>query len=80
MKVISEKATKTLRGVRGSSYVLTYTEKMINIVKVVDITLYVKLIERTIKYLSMRYISLLIVHVNIGCLKFINELMVLHTF
>ena len=80
MKVISEKATKTLRGVRGSSYVLTYTEKMTNIEKVVDITLYVKLIERTIKYLSMRYISLLIVHVNIGCLKFINELMVLHTF
>ena len=78
--MISEKATKTLRGVRGSSYVLTYTEKMTNIEKVVDITLYVKLIERTIKYLSMRYISLLIVHVNIGCLKFINELMVLHTF
>ena len=78
--MISEKATKTLRGVRGSSYVLTYTEKMINIVKVVDITLYVKLIERTMKYLSMRYISLLIVHVNIECLKFINGLTVLHTF
>ena len=77
---MSEKATKTLRGVRGSSYVLTYTEKMINIVKVVDITLYVKLIERTIKYLIMRYISLLIVHVNIECLKFINKLKVSRTF
>ena len=73
--MMSEKATKTLRGVRGSSYVLTYTEKMINIVKVVDITLYVKLIERTIKYLSMRYISLLIVRIlNVFKIK------VFHTF
>ena len=59
MKVTREKATKTLRGVSELSDVLTYTENKINMVRVVDETEYVKIIERIMKYLRMRHISFL---------------------
>ena len=59
MKVTREKATKTLRGVSELSDVLTYTENKINMVRAVDETEYVKIIERIMKYLRMRHISFL---------------------
>lgn len=59
MKVTREKATKTLRGVSEPSEVLTYTENKMNMVRDVEETEYVIIIERIMKYLRMRHISFL---------------------
>ena len=49
MKVTREKATKTLRGVSEPSEVLTYTENKMNMVRDVEETEYVIIIERIMK-------------------------------